>query len=597
MGRPAVPIALLAACLALPPSAAALPDIVPQISDLEVVVRDVSEADVEEGCAGGQFGRRLVSFSLRTLNLGPDDLILGNPGCPNCSLNPGATCTNPLFVCGTSHGHAHFEEFAQNVVLDADDNVVATGRKYGFCLLDTGCPTPQYSCSYQGITAGCGDIYSAGLPCQYIDITDDDLPDGLYTLRVELDPDDVFAEEDDANNVIEVPFEIGSTDQLYPAYEAPGLPLSIPDDDTMTSVVPIPDLGEVTSVRLRMNGTHPFLGDLSATLTSPAATTRTVFSRICGNDDDFGLYLGDDAVGPLVCPATDDSVLRTPAESFAPFNGEEAAGNWTLTVTDHAPSDEGTLDQWSLEVCSLCGNGVVDPGELCDDGNPFDGDCCDATCQAALSDGADCDDGNACTTSETCASGICVPGGSVECDPCLVCDSQDGCVVPDLIYPCQEAPTRGSVVKLRRDAADPSRDKLVWRWRSQTPVELDEFGAPDLVTDISFCLYDAGGLRISSTIPAASDCDGRPCWKRRNHNARFRDGQGAFGGLSRIGIHEGTKGRIALKGLGTGLGLDDVDLTLPATARLRRGDGTPCWEAGFDEASSSSPDKFKAHSR
>lgn len=29
-----------------------------------------------------------------------------------------------------------------------------------------------------------------------------------------------------------------------------------------------------------------------------------------------------------------------------------------------------------------CGNGVVDPGETCDDGNVLDGDCCSATCQA-----------------------------------------------------------------------------------------------------------------------------------------------------------------------------------------------------------------------
>lgn len=33
------------------------------------------------------------------------------------------------------------------------------------------------------------------------------------------------------------------------------------------------------------------------------------------------------------------------------------------------------------EPAPICGNGVVEPGESCDDGNTFDGDCCSATCQ------------------------------------------------------------------------------------------------------------------------------------------------------------------------------------------------------------------------
>jgi len=587
----------LALGFVLPGTVSALPDIVPVVSDLEVVTRDVLQGDVDEGCAGGRFDRRLVSFSLRTRNIGPDDLILGNPGCPNCALNPGAPCTNPLFICGESHGHAHFEQFAKNDILDADDNVVAEGQKYGFCLLDTGCPTPQYSCSYQGITAGCGDIYSAGLPCQYVDITDSGLADGVYKIRVTLDPDNVFAETNDANNTIVVPFEIGTTDQVCPAFESTDVPTALVDNNTSASTITIPDIGEITSLRLRMSGTHSFLGDLDATLTSPSATSRDLMTQICGSADDFDVYLGDDAIGPLVCPATDGSVLRQPEQSFSVFEGEEAAGEWTLSFLDHDPGDAGTLDNWSLEICALCGNGLVDPGEACDDGNYTDGDCCSATCQLVGNDGDSCEDGNACTTSETCASGVCVPGGDLTCDPCLVCDSDEGCVVPDAIYPCQEAPTNGSAIQMRHDADDDGRDKLLWRWRSQTPVELDEFGAPDVVTDISLCVYEAGALVLSSTIPAAQNCNGKPCWVRKEHDARFADKLAQFGGLSSIRIREGSTGKITVKGRGAGLALGDLDLALPATVRLRRGDGTPCWEANFDEAGTSDLGRFRARSR
>jgi cysteine-rich repeat protein len=589
--------ASLAVGLALPGVASALPDLVPEVTDLTVIERDVIQGDVDEGCAGGRFDRRLVSFSLRTRNVGPDDLFLGPPGCPNCSTNPGATCTNPLFVCGTSHGHAHFEDFAKNEILDSEGNVVAEGQKYGFCLLDQACATPQYSCSYQGITAGCSDVYSAGLPCQYVDITEETLPDGLYRIRVHIDPENVFPEVDEANNIIEVPFVIGETDEVCPVYESTDVPEAIPHIGTATSTLTMPDIGAIQSLRLRMKGTHTYLGDLVASIESPASTSRTLFSNVCAGADNFGLYLGDDAVGPLICPATDDSILRLPEQSFSVFEGEDAAGVWTLTIEDVEANDSGSLAEWSLEVCTECGNGVVDPGEVCDDGNAQGGDCCASDCQGFASNGTPCVDDDFCTLAETCEDGNCVPGGEVVCDPCLVCDPGDGCVVPDVIYPCQDAPTGKSTIRIRRDDSDPEMDTVLWRWKSQTPVELNEFGAPDASTALSLCIYGGEELVLSSTIEAAADCDGESCWRINEHDAKYTDRDGTMEGLTGATIREGLPGKITMRGSGAGLELPVLDVALPVTVRLRRNDGTPCWQAEFEESQSSTPSRFKARSR
>jgi subtilisin-like proprotein convertase family protein len=590
-------VAAAVAALLAPATAGALPDLVPEISDLSVIVRDVIQGDVDEGCAGGRFDRRLVSYSLRTRNVGNDDLFLGSPGCPNCSTNPGAACTNPLFVCGTSHGHAHFEDFARNEILDSEGNVVAEGLKYGFCLLDQSCGSPQYSCSFQGISAGCSDVYSAGLPCQYVDITEETLPDGLYRIRVHIDPENVFPETDEANNILEVPFTIGETNEVCPVYESSDVPKAIPSQGLASSTLTLPDVGAITSMRLRMKGTHTYLGDLVATLESPASTTRTLFSNICAGADNFGLYLGDDAVGPLVCPATDGSILRMPEQSFSVFEGEDAAGIWTLAIEDEQANDSGSLAEWSLEICTECGNGVVDAGEVCDDGNAQGGDCCASDCQAFASDGSTCVDDDFCTLAETCQGGACVPGGEVTCDPCLVCEPDDGCVVPDVIYPCQDAPAGKSTVRIRRDDSDPELDNVMWKWRSQTPVELDEFGAPQLSTALSLCIYGGEQLLLSSTIDAAADCDGESCWSIRDHDAKFSDRSGTFEGLTFASIREGLPGKITMKGSGIGLALPPLDVSLPVTVRLRRGDGTPCWQAEFAEAQSSTATRFKARSR
>ena len=191
------------------PVGAALPDLVPEAFDIALVQgAGVDPGDVIEGCAGGASGRTLLRFSLRTRNQGAADLVLGDPGCPDCTTNPGAACANPLYVCAPAHGHPHFEGYASAELVMADDTTVASGRKIGFCVLDLECAAPQFTCTYQGLSAGCADVYLASLPCQYIDLTGVVLAPGDYRLRVTVDPDDRIAESDESNNTIELPLRL-----------------------------------------------------------------------------------------------------------------------------------------------------------------------------------------------------------------------------------------------------------------------------------------------------------------------------------------------------------------------------------------------------
>ena len=106
----------------------------------------------------------------------------------------------------------------------------------------------------------------------------------------------------------------------------------------------------------------------------------------------------------------------------------------------------------------VCGNGVLDIGEQCDDGNKLAGDCCSPTCKfeplgSLCTDGnpcttdacngagvclptpnmALCNDGNACTTPDVCTAGTCVGGPALNCNdgnPCTTdtCAPATGCV-------------------------------------------------------------------------------------------------------------------------------------------------------------------------
>lgn len=212
-----------------------LPDLASLVSDVQIRLdTTVPAADLLEGCASAQSGVDLVRFAGTTINLGPADLVVGNPGCPDCEDNPLAVCANPNFICAPAdgHGHGHYQNFAAYELLDETaQNVVAVGHKQGFCLRDTSCTfgSPTYDCTFQGLTAGCSDLYWASLGCQYIDITN--VPGGNYFVRMTADPLNLVEEADETNNAHMVPVTIPDRGNVRPVAQ--------PDSATTPEDTPI----------------------------------------------------------------------------------------------------------------------------------------------------------------------------------------------------------------------------------------------------------------------------------------------------------------------------------------------------------------------
>jgi hypothetical protein len=192
-------------------SAQALPDLVPEASDIHFDYgASVAEGDVAEGCASSTTDVDLLRLALTTRNDGPGDLTLGDPLCPDCTLFPGEFCGDSRFICSPAggHNHPHYDDFLRYELIDANGEQVGLGGKRSFCLRESGClvATSRHSCSNQGLSAGCWDIYPAYLGCQYIEISG--VRTGHYTLRVTADPLGEIAEANESNNVVEYPVEI-----------------------------------------------------------------------------------------------------------------------------------------------------------------------------------------------------------------------------------------------------------------------------------------------------------------------------------------------------------------------------------------------------
>jgi hypothetical protein len=179
----------------------------------ESFAADSCELDPNEECVDAEGDRRLLRFSVETINLGDADLVLGSPG------------DEPGFAWSACHGHFHFEGYANYRLLRDDGSEAVRGRKQAFCLLDSepytanASNSPFYTCLYQGLQAGWADVYTANLPCQYLDITG--VPDGDYTLEIDVNPEGQLADESSLNNLGTVALRIGDPELETPTEACP----------------------------------------------------------------------------------------------------------------------------------------------------------------------------------------------------------------------------------------------------------------------------------------------------------------------------------------------------------------------------------------
>ena len=171
------------------------------------------------------------------------------------------------------------------------------------------------------------------------------------------------------------------TPPVTQAFSSGTINLAIPDNNATgvtTAPIAIPagvNIPSANNLRVRINANHTWVGDLIFRLTSPCGTTF-LFDRpgvpvsTVGNSDNLGtasgttpppgVYLFDLAAATII-PETNVGTGFIAPGSYKPSNTAgtahnwtgltfpcAATGNWTLTISDNAGGDVGTLVDWAI---------------------------------------------------------------------------------------------------------------------------------------------------------------------------------------------------------------------------------------------------------
>jgi M6 family metalloprotease-like protein len=111
---------------------------------------------------------------------------------------------------------------------------------------------------------------------------------------------------------------------------------AIPDSNPagISSNIVIAEKGTIGRLKVAVNVTHTYIGDLRIELFAPSGRSAVVHGQLGGSADN--LDVSYDSGSPL--------------SPLAGLVGQGMQGTWTLRVADLAPQDTGTLNRWSLEI-------------------------------------------------------------------------------------------------------------------------------------------------------------------------------------------------------------------------------------------------------
>ena len=131
--------------------------------------------------------------------------------------------------------------------------------------------------------------------------------------------------------------------------------MNIPNNGTSGTVsissIAMPQ-GIISDVNLTLYLEHSCSKDLTANLRSPTGTVVALFDLtgmpLCSSDLQDTIFDDEAGIG-ILSGTTPFTGPHRPIGDLSDFDGEDAAGEWVLTIIDDTIGDSGVLKAWTME--------------------------------------------------------------------------------------------------------------------------------------------------------------------------------------------------------------------------------------------------------
>ena len=142
---------------------------------------------------------------------------------------------------------------------------------------------------------------------------------------------------------------------------------------TINSTINVPNGASIQSIVMSAVILHSWIGDIDGTLTSPNGNSISIFDRPgfpasnfgCENDniratfDDNANNNATDFENACGTSLYSIDGVYQPVDLLNNFTAENSTGDWDLEITDHVNEDGGSLNSWSLEICTSSGSNAA----------------------------------------------------------------------------------------------------------------------------------------------------------------------------------------------------------------------------------------------
>ncbi len=266
-----------------------------------------------------------------------------------------------------------------------------------------------------------------------------------------------------------------------------------------------------------------------------------------------------DNQGGSACSATPFGFIMNPSIS------DSLADEFSTCSLGFMEAEVAAASCISAAIPTDCGDGNLDVGEDCDDGNNLSGDCCALNCIFELANSSCEDDADICTDDVCDGAGTCTHPFNT-----APCDDGDTCTLPGT---CSAGSCQASVVATPLAAAA-AKVKIKGGGEDKFAAKAKMYGAlasPPNVAGFTVRLSDGMGTVYEGTIPAVQFAS------KNGVKFEFRDSGQVLppevNSLVQVKIaYKAAKGLLTVKAKGEGLDLSDAASEPSLSLRMEIGD-------------------------